>query len=62
MISSAQMDLNQYLRIDYVPTEVEMDHIRYLRGEVCWAERKLREASNALAEYEVEIRKKGRKK
>jgi hypothetical protein len=43
--------------IDYVPTEAELAHIRFLRGEVCWAERALRVASDSLAAYEAEIRK-----
>ena len=43
---------------DYVPTELELDHIRFLRGEMSWADRKLQEARQALADYEQAIRDK----
>ncbi len=43
--------------IDYVPTEDELAHIRFLRTELAWADRKLEEARRALRKYEEEIRK-----
>lgn len=39
----------------YVPTTKELEHIHFLRREIEWADRKLRELRTGLADYEREI-------
>jgi len=42
----------------FVLTDAEIEHRRYLRAEVCYADRKLVEAREALAVYEHELQRK----
>ena len=43
------------MTVEYVLTEQEREHRRYLRSEVAWHENQLRQASESLSAYERQL-------
>jgi hypothetical protein len=50
--------MNASEKIKYVPTEEELNHMRFLRSELAWADKQMQKARQAVAEYEIQIRSK----